>query len=297
MVKCNSCKKNASKTRTLTDGVCNECSAMATINYDNAPCNPDDTLGTIKFKDFIEWMVIVFAKHVKDSVTAELTLCKTELAATKKDLGDTQKELATVKSDMQSLKTKLKTLTDDHEKTKTCTKDNMRYLINHDRNVRQRNVLLFGLPDVEEITLGNATFKSDREAVQHIFEKLEVSDDMKFTDFFRLGKKDVIGNDNEDGPKPRPIKMCLESSNMVKSLLHNRSKLKDMFGEDSTIYIKPDKTKSERDEFTRMGKKKQELMERHPTAVGDDPRVVLKNGRLVVDGAEVDCYKTPQSLF
>lgn len=84
---------------------------------------------------------------------------------------------------------------------------------------------------------------------------------------------------------------------MAKVLLNSRSKLKDMFGENVAIYIKPDKTKSEREEFTRLGKKKQELIERHPTAVGDDPRVVLRSGRLLVDNAEVDCYKTPQTLF
>ena len=84
---------------------------------------------------------------------------------------------------------------------------------------------------------------------------------------------------------------------MAKVLFNSRMKLKDMFGEGVAIYIKPDKTKSERDEFTRLGKKKQELMEKHPTAIGDDPRVVLKNGRLLVDNAEVDCYKTPQTLF
>ena len=84
---------------------------------------------------------------------------------------------------------------------------------------------------------------------------------------------------------------------MARALLDTRAKLKDMFGENVAIYIKPDKTLSEREEFTRIGKKKQELMERHPTPDGDDPRVVLKNGRLIVDNAEVDCYKTPQSLF
>ena len=297
MVKCNKCKKNANQKRVLTDGVCNECNEKGSINYEDAPCDPDDTLGSIKFKDFVEWMVVVFAKHVKDSVTAELVDCKKELADTKKDLTEARKELATVKSDLQNLETKMKTLTDDHEKTKKCTKDNMRYLINHDRNVRQSNVLLFGLPDDAEIPLGDETFESDRDALLHIFEKLEVSDEVKLTEFFRLGKKEARTNDGEDRPQSRPVKICFKSSNMAKALLNNRSKLKEVFGDNVAIYIKPDKTKSERDEFTRMGKKKQELMERHPTAVGDDPRVVLKNGRLLVDNAEVDCYKTPQTLF
>ena len=304
MVKCQTCKKNANKTRVLTNGVCNECSLKDAINYDDAPCNPEDTLGTIKFKDFVEWMLEVFAKRVNESVTSELAECKKQLADTKKDLADARKELATAKSDIQSQETKLKTLNDDHEKSKKCSKDNLRYLINHDRNVRQRNVLLFGLPDEDEVTLGEETFESDRDAVQHIFEKLGVSGEIKMTDFFRLGKKEVRENDEENDeeederPRCRPVKICFESSNMTKCVLSNSSKLKDKFGEDVKIYIKPDKTKAERDEFSRLGKKKNELLLRHPVAAENgDPRVVLKNGRLLVDNAQVDCYNTPQTLF
>lgn len=296
MAKCDKCRKNANKTRILTDGVCNECSTKSIIDYEGAPCDPNDALGTIKFKDFVEWMVGVFAKHVKDSVTAELADCKKDLAAAKKDLVTVQKELATVKTDLNNVQTKLKTLTNQQENTSKCTKDNLRYLINHDRNTRQRNVLIFGLPDDDEISLGDETFDSDREAIEHIFEKLEVEEKVELTEFFRLGKKD-LHNDGEGEPKARPVKILFKTSNMARTLLDNRSKLKDLFGEHVAIYMKPDKTKSEREEFTRMGKKKQELMERHPTPHGDDPRVVLKNGRLLVDNAEVDCYKTPQSLF
>ena len=276
MVKCGQCKKDANRKRILTNGVCNECTEKQPIDYDDAPCNPNDTLGTIKFKDFVEWMLVVFAKHVKDSVTAELAECKKELAETKRNLAETQKELALAKADIGLISGKLKALSADHEKTKKCTNDNLRYLINHDRNVRQKNVLLFGLPDVDEIKLGNDTFESDRAAVEHIFEKLEVADDVELTEFFRLGKKVLQNTEEEEEPKPRPVKICFKSSNMAKVLMSSRTKLKNMFGEDVSIYIKPDKTKSERDEFTRLGKKKDEAMERHPTPVGEDPRVVLK---------------------
>ena len=71
-----------------------------------------------------------------------------------------------------------------------------------------------------------------------------------------------------------------------------------MFGHEANIYMKPDKTKAERDEYSRLGKKKDELLLRHPLAdENGEPRVVLKSGVLLVDGVQVDCYKTPQSLF
>ena len=89
---------------------------------------------------------------------------------------------------------------------------------------------------------------------------------------------------------------------LAKNILANSLKLKDLFNsEDGNIYIKPDKTKSERererDDFTRLVKRKNELLTRHPTADEKAQRVVVKNGSLLVDGSLIDSYRTPQTLF
>ena len=60
------------------------------------------------------------------------------------------------------------------------------------------------------------------------------------------------------------------------------------------IYVKPDKTKGEREEFTRLGKKKEELLQQYDN---NAERVKLDKGVLYVDGVEVDRYKSVQSLF
>ena len=161
-------------------------------------------------------------------------------------------------------------------------------------------MLLFGLADNDVITLGDETFNSDSDAITHIFEKLEVSDEVEYNEMFRLGKKEVVADaeaDPDERPRCRPIKMCFGSSGMAKLILNNSPKLKDLFGDDVKLYIKPDKTKSEREQYNLLGKKKEELMARHPVPEGAPPRVVLKSGRLLVDGEQVDCYKAPQTLF
>ena len=179
--------------------------------------------------------------------------------------------------------------------TKTA-RDNCRYLVNHDRSARQRNVLLFGVPDNDEITIGDETVNSNQEAAQTIFGKLGIHD-AKVLESFRLGKKKE-NDENAERPHSRPIKVCLESSSIARSILTESPKLNNLFeGTGTNIYIKADKTKAERDEYTRLGKKKAELLLRHPTEDGGEPRVVLKNGILLVDNVQVDCYKTPQSLF
>ena len=63
------------------------------------------------------------------------------------------------------------------------------------------------------------------------------------------------------------------------------------------IYIKADKTKGEQKEFTRLGKRKSELLEQNPTVDGQDPRVKLEKGVLMLDGIEVDRYNPVQSIF
>ena len=155
-------------------------------------------------------------------------------------------------------------------------------------------MVLFGVPDDDVVQLGDETFDGDREVFNHIVGKMGIRGELEITDLFRMGKKDLSVDDDER--KDRPIKICFKASNSTKLILENSKKLKNAFG-DVNIYVKPDKTKAERDEFTRLGKRKKELMERHVTAEGDDERVILKKGRLIVDGVEMDCYKTPQTLF
>ena len=113
MAKCKECKKNASKKCVLNaDGICNECvvkNKPIVVNYDEAPCDPDEEVGSIKFKDFVEWMLTVFVKCVKESGGVELAECKKEIKAVKKELTDTKKDLATAKKDIKTLETKLVT--------------------------------------------------------------------------------------------------------------------------------------------------------------------------------------------
>ena len=258
MAKCLQCKRNSTKNRLVADGLCNECNPPATpinVDYAAAPCNADDTLGDIKFKDFVEWMLDVFVKCVKESVSIELAECNKQITTVKEQLSTVRNDLKTANEDVKTLKEEMKTMKKEREEETKTSKDNLRYLINHDRSARQRNVLLFGVQDDDVITLGEETFNSDRAAVREIFEKIEVGGDVKVTEVFRLGKKKNAEDDDGEGngrQRSRPIKICFESSNMAKTALAKSSKLKELFqGNDTNVYMKSDKSKSERDEYTR----------------------------------------------
>ena len=85
---------------------------------------------------------------------------------------------------------------------------------------------------------------------------------------------------------------------MAFDVLSKTSKLNDLkTNSGKNIYIKPDKTKGEVAEFQRIGKEKAKLLEKYPTVDVENPRVILKNGSLKVDGVEVDKYQPVQTLF
>ena len=96
------------------------------------------------------------------------------------------------------------------------------------------------------------------------------------------------------GEKVRPIKISFRCSNTVSNILSNSHKLKLL---KCNVYIKSDKTKGEINEYKRLGKKESEMLKEYPTPDEGQPRIILNKGILSLDGTEIDCYKSVQSLF
>ena len=87
--------------------------------------------------------------------------------------------------------------------------------------------------------------------------------------------------------------MTMKNGDMVRIIISKAPQLKAL---DKKIFLKPDKSVKEREEFQRLLKRKEEAMIDHPAANGQE-RVTLKNGSLTVDGVEIDSYKPPQTIF
>ena len=104
---------------------------------------------------------------------------------------------------------------------------------------------------------------------------------------FRLGKQ---------GENPRPLKVMFQDEKIPLQILSKCKNLKNL--SDINVYIKPDRTASERKEYDRLSRKKRDLEKDYLREKEEDqPRVLLNKGKLTVDGQEMDSYKTPQSLF
>ena len=258
-----------------------------------------DTLGTIKVEDFLKFLNTEllgnFKTNIRDEYTSLIKPLQEEVQKLKTELGTIKTKLSSAQTEITELNSKLKTLHSNCEDEKKVTADNLKYLINHDRNYRQQNLIILGVPEIP--TLGNVEFESDNHVVNHLLEMVGVDEEVALLEVFRLGKKPVaVDDEDEDGGRPRPIKVRLSDKYSVSTAIKNSKNLKDQFGQ-LKIFIEPDKTKKERDEYSRLGKNKKDLMEKYPTPEGGQPRVILNKGKLLVDGAEVDHFRSIQSLF
>ena len=207
----------------------------------------------------------------------------------KKENKDLSKKLSAAEARLDSQKKELDKNTESIKTGKKVSENNLKYLINLDRNNRRKNVILFGVPEKDDLTIHEDSATSDIEKYKLLFKFMDCSKNA-VVDHYRLGR---------EGDKPRPLKLTFESKEMAGKVLSNSRKLNDLKNEHEGIncYVKPDKTKSEQAEFQRLGKKKAELLIQYPTIEGSDPRVILRQGSLKVDGVEVDKYEPVQTLF
>ena len=278
---CKFCGKKSSRNRTvdeetLTCSLCREnaddgAGVSSAANFDATLNNPQDvddneTLNNISFGTLKSWFTSALNDHaekIDERLTKELGNVKKDLDQTKLKVDKNSSELEKLKKEMSELKTstknslgklenQTKNLETESKKQKTVCENNLKYLVNLDRNVRRENIIIFGVPeDGVEVQIEQEKAKTDEEKCSAILEYIGTPIFDQAKGMFRLGKP-VNG-------KVWPIKIRLPSSDTASSVLKESKKLKNL--NDQKIYIKPDKTKAEVAEYQRLGKRKAELDE------------------------------------
>ena len=189
---------------------------------------------------------------------------------------------------VDTLTANLKEVVEENKRLKKTGENNLKYLVNLDRNTRRSNVILFGLSETEDLTIDGNHVNGDKAKLEALLSFIKVREKVEVCSHTRLGKE------SEDGDKIRPVKLIVKNSDMAALIVSNAKQLKAL---NQKLYFKPDKTAKEREEYQRLLTKKNELLEAHPAEEGQESRVVLKKGVLTVDGVEKDRYKTPQTIF
>ena len=316
---CKNCGKkpltNGKRIINQLTATCNECapnnddetSLNHSINEDegNSNHNIDDneTLNNVTFGALKAWLTETnnsLVSQLERKLTAEITKVKEDLETTKTTVSDTKTDLDKLQKEFTKFKTacntsikqsdeRCKKLEDESKRLKTVSDNNLKYLINSDRNHRRQNIVVMGVPEIgSNMEVNGVVCVSDMEKCKGVLDFIETPIFEELKEQFRLGKTITPG-------KPRPIKLICASSAAASNVLKASKKLKDL--PDQTIYIKPDKTKSEIAEYQRLGKHKKELEETYPVHENGNKRVILEKGVLKVDGVQVDEFKSIQSLF
>ena len=294
---CTNCGKKGTKSGSrVVDTRTNKCSDCVVPRDEDegdssgatTTINADSMLSEISFRDFTQWFKGEVNEMISKKVEEATKDIKKEVDSAKKSAKTANDDIAGMKTQIASLKTSLKTVQDENAQLKKTCANNLKYLINSDRNMRRSNFMVLGLSEEEDLTIDENNAHDDKEKIDLLLNYIGMgSENIDIISYSRLGKE----KDGQEGV--RPIKVTMKNGDMVKSVLSKAPQLKTL---NKKIFLKPDKSFKEREEFQRLLKKKEEAMLSHPSADGEE-RVVLKKGSLKVDGVEIDSYKPPQTIF
>ena len=273
-------------------GKCAEKVAKTKENERQTEIDDEEKFSDIPFKDFKAWIQFVISQSIEQEVTKACKNLNDQVNELKTKQKSTEKTVTELTTKLTALTATVTELSKEHKDTKNTGDSNLKYLINFDRNVRKHNMMIFGLSERDDIQIEvndgdsqSLSASTDDEKVSAIVKFLN-GDMSTVSRFYRMGK--------EPGDKPRPIKVICKTVSDAQNLIKNSKNLKDL---DINVYVKPDKTKKEAEEFKRIGARKAELLIKHPTTDPQNPIVKLEKGVLTVNGAEVDRYNPVQSLF
>ena len=267
---------------------CNECQPGQEEIADPPNINPDSMLGELSVRDFKTWFKNEIDDMVQNKVDRATAGIKTDIDTVKTSAKTANDEVTKLKNTVQTLTKSLEDLTKETEQWKKTGENNLKYLVNHDRNQRRCNVMVLGLEEGVDLTINDETSTTDEDKINSLLQFIGVgAGSVEICSLFRCGKT--------GGEGIRPVKVILKNGDMAQRIISKAPQLKTL---NKKIFIKSDKSKKEREEFQRLLKKKEQCLVSHPAVEGEtNTRVVLEKGVLRVDNVEVDRYKSPQTLF
>ena len=245
---CSECGRKGTKSGTRkideTTKVCNEC---APAQDRSVTIDPESMLGELSFREFTVWFKSEVDDVIRKKVEEATKGIVKEVEAAKKSAKAANDEIAELKTQVSTLSNSLKEITKENEQLKKTCANNLKYLVNHDRNSRRPNVMVLGLSEEDELTIGETSAADDDGKISSLLNFIGVKEDeYSIVNHSRLG--------NSEGEGTRPIKMTLKNSEMASLIISNAYKLKDL---NKKIFLKPDKSFKEREEFQRLLKRKQ----------------------------------------
>ena len=256
---CTECGRKSTKSgsRTVSEQtkICNECQPHDISNGNRTvTIDPNSKLSDLSFKEFTDWFKTEVEEVVKKKVDEATIEMRKDLEDTKKSVKTAHEKVTELNTKVDTLRTNLKEVTEENSNLRKISGNNLKYLLNMDRNIRRSNVILFGVSETEDLVM---VAKGDDEKIEMLLSFIGVHNEVDIRCHTRLGKKT-----DDDQDQRRPLKIEMKNSEQVSLILINAKKLKPL---NQKLFFKPDKTAKEREEYQRLLKRKEELEQAHLT--------------------------------
>ena len=283
---CKSCKPGKGLTDDVVSNGMNEYCENFVKNADSTD-DSNDFWG--RMDELLDKKLLVQEKRIKDAVLTEVTGKIKEITTKQEKLEEDNKKIVAENKKLiqkiATLETRQKNLEELGQKTKRVVNMQQGYIVQQDRAVRQKRLLICGLSETEPLKYAEEVANTDWERVEMIFKALNLSLDILIT-ITRIGSPDQgPGNKSrylmiEIKDKESRIKVK-ESSNK----LHNIEELKH-------IRMKADLTKRDREEYSRLFKLKETLEKDNP-----EKTVRYEKGKIIMENETVDEFKSASQIF
>ena len=183
---------------------------------------------------------------------------------------------STINSPDDAISKKFLDLQDQIDKQASVLVKQQHFLEVLDRKERERNLVVLGVPEDNEVLEGAST---DPEKLRKIWSKVGIQE--KFISWKRLGN---VGN------RKRPILVSMATKEEKFKVLEKSSQLKNAGAHYSNVYIKKDVHPSVRDEWKRL-RSVETAEKENPANVGCTIHLDTKERKVYRDGIVIDSWK------
>ena len=248
-----------------------------------------ETKITNNMEDLLDKKLKAQEEKIKKAVLHEVTQQLNKINERQKKIEDANKKILQENKALQqrvsTLETRQKNTESDNQKMRNVINLQQGYIIQQDKLVRQKRLLISGLSESDTLTHESESAEDDAQKLELILKLFNVSMS-KVISFKRVGSPDR-GPDN----RPRYLLIELVDVETRKEIKDNCSILKTIETL-KHLYIKADLSKKDREEYSRLFKLKEKLEKDNPSK-----SITYNKGKIYMENEVVDEFKTSSKIF
>ena len=189
---CVCCGKKETKQKPVnTRNHCEDCRSKYPEIKDLS-ISDESNLSEISFGDFKNWLTGTIQSAINSEISKHIENFNTDIHNLRDELSSTKKDLAEANNKIGAQNLSISTMQNELDETTSSLNDVTKYLVNFDRNSRQHNVVIFGVPENELLIKQQdgeveKVFTNDNEKIDEILKTVECHKKPK--QYYRLGRK------------------------------------------------------------------------------------------------------------